>query len=615
MYDRFKNLSNNQIMKPKQFIHAAFVLLVSSIISLTAIAQKSSASSPQKLMSIVDNYWKDFTRLNPLFATQNGINDYNDQLEIFIGQSYISQSISFNKKYLALIKSLDKKKLNARDLLTADLLQYVLQRDLEGLALGMQGIGSIERPVDQFVFSFPTRFATMASGAGAIPFRSVRDYENFLHRMQAFPQWIDAAIENMNRGIKKGNLSPKASMRKVPAQLKPLFEGSAETNIFYRPITAIPDSFSAADKQRLQLEYVKSINELIKPAYKKLHDYFVDTYIPKSRTNSGLLDNSGGKKEYRYWVKLWTTTEMPPDEIFDLGLKEVARIRKEMDSIKRVTGFDGDLKAFFDYVRTDKKFFPFGTEEEVLGRFRSFEDKMKPALRNLFNLVPKAGFEVRATEKFRQAGANAQYMQPSRDGSRPGIFYEVIPDAKRYNYHDMETLFLHEAIPGHHFQIALQQEMDIPEFMKASFFGAYVEGWALYAETLGKDLGMFTDPYQYLGRLGADMERSVRLVVDVGMHHKGWTREKAIQFVLDNQPVTSAVAEQRIERYMVTPGQALSYKIGEQKILALRKYAKDKLATTFDIREFHDEILKDGAMPLNILEDKIKRWVVAKSGQ
>ena len=599
-------------MKPKQFIHAAFVLLVSSIISLTAIAQKSSASSSQKLMSIVDNYWKDFTRLNPLFATQNGINDYNDQLEIFIGQSYITQSISFNKRYLALIKSLDKKILNDEDLLAAELLKYIVERDLEGLALGLYNLSHIERPVNQFVFSFPTRFATMASGAGPIPFRTTRDYENFIQRMRIFPKWIDAAIENMNRGIRNGNLSPKAAMLKVPAQLKPLFEGSAESSIFYKPVTTMPDIFTASDKQSLQNKYVKAINDFMKPAYKRLHDYFINTYIPKSRSTTGLQNNKGGRNEYKYWIKFWTTTEMPPDKIFELGITEVARIRKEMDSIKIVTGFSGDLKAFFEYVRTDRKFFPFNSEEEVLDRFRSFENKMKPALNTLFNLVPKAGFEVRATEKFRQAGANAQYMQPSRDGTRPGIFYEVIPDAKQYNYHDMETLFLHEAIPGHHFQIALQQEMDLPEFMKATFFGAYAEGWALYAETLGKDLGMFNDPYQYLGRLNADMERSVRLVVDVGMHHKGWTREQAIQYVLENQPVSSAVAEQRIERYMITPGQALSYKIGEQKILSLRKYAQKKLGTAFDIREFHDEILKDGGLPLSILQDKIERWVAVK---
>jgi uncharacterized protein (DUF885 family) len=599
-------------MKPKQLIYTAFILLVSFIIYATAIAQKSSPGTSLILQSIVDNYWKDFTRLNPLFATQNGINDYNDQLEIPINKSYINQSISFNKRYLRLIKTVNKKNLNDKDLLVAELFKYVVERDLERLALGLYYSSHVDRPVDQFVFSFPTRFATMASGAGLIPFHTVRDYENFINRMQLFPKWIDAAIENMNRGISNGNLSPKAAMLKVPAQLKPLFEGSAESSIFYKPVTTMPDSFTASDKQILQIKYVNAINDFIKPAYKKLHDYFVNTYIPQSRTTTGLQNNKTGKNEYKSWIKFWTTTETPPNKIFELGITEVARIRKEMDSIKTVTGFSGDLKAFFNYVRTDKKFFPFSSEEEVLERFRGFESRMKPAINSLFNLVPKAGFEVRATEKFRQAGANAQYMQPSRDGTIPGIFYEVIPDATKYNYHDMETLFIHEAIPGHHFQVALQQEMDVPEFMKATFFGAYAEGWALYAETLGRDLGMFDDPYQYLGRLNADMERSVRLVVDVGMHHKGWTREQAIQYVLENQPVSSAIAEQRIERYMVTPGQALSYKIGEQKIISLRKYAQSKLGAAFNIREFHDEILKDGGLPLSILQDKIERWVAVK---
>lgn len=602
-------------MQLKRFIYTVFILFIISMFVLNTVAQKISVSPSQKLQSIADNYWKEYTQLNPLVATQNGINDYNEQLEIPISKPYTSQAIRLNEKYIKSLKSINKEKLNSQDWLTAELLKYILERDLVGLKLGMYYSNSIERPVDQFVFSFPTRFATMASGAGPIPFRSVKDYENFILRMKAFPGWVNVAIENMNKGIRKKNLSPKAAMIKVLAQLKPLFEGSIETNIFYKPITTMPDSFSTADKQRLQTGYIKAINEYIKPAYKKLHDYFIGTYIPKSRTTTGLVNNPGGKKEYQYWVKYWTTTEMSPDEIFELGLREVARIRKEMDSIKTVIGYNGDMKSFFNYVRTDRKFFPFNTEEEVLDRFRSFEDQMKPGLKNLFNLVPKARFEVRATEKFRQAGANAQYMRPSRDGTRPGIFYEVIPDALKYNYYDMETLFLHEAIPGHHFQIALQQELDLPEFIKAAFFGAYGEGWALYAETLGKNLGMFTDPYQYLGRLGADMERSVRLVVDVGMHHKGWTREQAIQYVLDNQPVSTNVAEQRIERYMVTPGQALSYKIGEQKIFTLRKYAQDKLGTAFDIREFHDEILKDGSMPLSILEEKIKRWVAAKSAE
>jgi uncharacterized protein (DUF885 family) len=280
-----------------------------------------------------------------------------------------------------------------------------------------------------------------------------------------------------------------------------------------------------------------------------------------------------------------------------------------MDSIRSATGFKGDLPAFFDFVKTDRQFFPFTTEQEVLDRFRSFQVRMAPALSRMFNLTPRAGFEIRATEKFRQAGANAQYIRPARDGSRPGVFYEVIPDPLTYNSIGMETVFLHEAIPGHHFQVALQQEMTLPEFRGSAFFAAFAEGWGLYAETLGSQLGMYTDPYQYLGRLNADMERSVRLVVDVGIHYKGWPREKAIDYLVANQAMTRETAEQRVERFMVLPGQALSYKIGEQKILFLRGLAQQKLGAAFDIREFHDQVLKDGAMPLDVLDQKIRRWI------
>lgn len=593
------------------------VILVSFVILAYSckVTVPTTSNTSAKLTGVVNNYWNDYLQLNPLAATQNGVNDYNHQLEIPISSTYIQKAKAFNLRYIDSLKKINKKELKAQELLIADLLEYVLKRDVQGLERGMYYSTSIERPVDQFVFSFPTRFATMASGAGAIPFRTVKDYEDFLERIKQFSSWIDTAISAMNRGLAKGNVNPKASMLKVPPQLVPLYNSDAQSHIFYKPINAIPDNFSGADKQRLQTAYTKAINETVKPAYRKLHDYLVNEYIPKARTSTGLINNPGGREEYLYWIHYWTTTDMTPDAVFELGIKEVARIRREMDSIKTLTGFTGDLSAFFQYVKTDPKFFPFKTEEEVLNRFRSFEGRMQPSLSKMFRLVPKATFEVRATEKFRQAGANAQYMRPSRDGSKPGIFYEVIPDPATYNYFDMETLYIHEAIPGHHFQIALQQEAPIPEFMKNASFSAFSEGWALYAEKLGKELGMFTDPYQYLGHLNADMERAARLVVDAGMHHKGWTREEAIKYVLENQPVIPAIAEQRIERYMVTPGQALSYKIGEQKILELKKEAQQKLGPAFDIRDFHDEMLKDGAMPLRILEDKMRRWINKKQRQ
>ena len=364
-----------------------------------------------------------------------------------------------------------------------------------------------------------------------------------------------------------------------------------------------------AAKAKLIKDYTEAIETIIKPAYKKLHDYLKRTISPIPAAILGLLDNSNGAKEYAYWLKYYTTKNITADEIFALGESEVARIRKEMDSLKSLTGFKGDLKAFFQYIKTDKKFFPFKTEAEVLDRFKSFEAFMEPQLKKMFNLRPKMEFEVRATEKFRAAGANAQYNVGSRDGSRPGIFYETVPNPLAYNYFSMESLYIHEAIPGHHFQSGLQVEGDLPEFRKAYWTSAFGEGWALYAETLGKELGMYTDPYQYMGHLNSEIERAVRLVVDAGMHHKGWTREQAIAYVLENQPVTEEVAIQRIERYMVTPGQAVSYKIGQLSILAMRKKAQEKLGDKFDIRAFHDEMLREGCLPLVIMEKHMDRWM------
>lgn len=591
-------------MKIKQTTFLFIALL--NLSSFQLLAQK--INQPIQLESLLEQYSKEYYALNPLQATEAGINDYNDQIEITISEDYIKKAKGLNQKYLSQLAAFNKTGLTASELLSIDVLTYKLKSEKERLnnSLGFY------RPVDQFVFSFSTRFATLGSGAGFVPFNTEKDYRNFISRMKDFQVWVDQAIANMKKGVSQNNTNPRAAMQKVPAQLKPLFEGAVEANVFYKPLLKIPSNLDRVAAVQLKKDYTDAIETIIKPSYKKLHDYIVTGYIPKARTTSGLLDNDKGKKEYELWLKFYTTTNITAEQIFTLGLSEVARIRKEMDSVKTLVGFEGDLKSFFEYVKTNSKFFPFKTEEEVLDRFRSFLDKMSPQLNLLFNLTPKAKFEVLATEKFRAAGANAQYMQPSRDGKKPGIFYEVIRDPATYNYFAMEDLFIHEAIPGHHYQVAIQQEADIPEFRKTYFTSAFGEGWALYAESLGKELGMYTDPYQYLGRLNGEIERAVRLVVDAGIHYKGWSREKAIAYVLENQPVSSAEAEQRIERYMVTAGQAVSYKIGELKIFELREMAKKKLGNMFDIKEFHNEVLKDGCLPLIILETKINRWIESK---
>src|SRR6187401_1038273 len=584
-------------------------ILIATLALLTGFSQSSFRSTPpSQLEALLEQYSKEYYALNPLEGTQAGINDYNNQIEITISEEYIKKAKALNHKYLNQLGVINKAGLTASELLSIDVLTSKLKSENERLNSSL----GFYRPVDQFVFSFPTRFATLGSGAGFIPFNTEKDYRNFISRMKGLQTWVDQAIANMRKGVEQNNTNPKAAMEKVPPQLKPLFESAVQENVFYKPLLKLPNDLDSAAAIQLKKDYTSAIENIIKPAYKKLHDFIVTEYIPKARKTSGLLDNYKGKKEYELWLKHYTTTTITAGQIFNLGLSEVSRIRKEMDAVKTQVGFKGDLKSFFQYVRTDPKFFPFKTEEEVLDRFRSFLDKMSPQLNSLFNLTPKAKFEVRATEKFRAAGANAQYMQPSRDGKRPGIFYEVINDPAQYNYFSMESLFIHEAIPGHHYQAAIQQEADIPEFRKAYWTSAFGEGWALYAESLGNELGMYTDPYQYLGRLNGEIERAVRLVVDAGIHYKGWSREKAIAYVLENQPVSSVEAEQRVERYMVTAGQAVSYKVGELKIIELRERAKKKLGNKFDIKEFHDEVLKDGCLPLIILETKINRWIESK---
>jgi uncharacterized protein (DUF885 family) len=381
-------------------------------------------------------------------------------------------------------------------------------------------------------------------------------------------------------------------------------------SIFWEPVVNMSDSISESDKSRLTNAYANAIQNKVVPTYKKLHDFLRDEYIPKTRTSSGFSDLPGGKEHYEHLVNFWTTTTLTPDEIFKIGETEVQRIRQEMEKIKTQVGFKGNLKAFFEYVNDNKKFRPYKTAEEVIAGYNAIHVKMEPQLKKLFNMVPKTGFEVRQTEAFRAASSSAEYNPGTPDGSRPGIFYVPILDATEYNYTGMETLFLHEAIPGHHYQIALQYENEtLPKFRRFLWYGAYGEGWALYTESLGKELGLYTDPYQYFGNLGDEIHRAIRLVVDVGLHAKGWTREQAIKYMMDNEAISEQNAVSEIERYMAIPGQALSYKIGQLKILELRKKASEALGNDFNIASFHDEVLKYGCLPLDVLEAIISEWI------
>ncbi len=557
--------------------------------------------------TIFEKYYDESMRLFPFLATANGVSAYNDQFPIDISDSYRDTLKQFFNKYKTMLNGVDTSKLSDKDRTSFDILNWDIDRSLDFFAFADNLM-----PINQFDCKILS-LGQLGSGEGSQPFKTAADYEAWLRRISHFPAWADTAMSNMRRGMAQGWVLPKSLVVKVLPQLKPMAENPTATHLFFQPIGKLTKNttISDADKARLKTEYTKMVNENIKPTYKKLYDFIQKEYLPKARTTSGISTVPNGAAYYASLVKFYTTTDMTPDQIFELGQKEVARIRSEMETVKAQVGFKGDLKAFFKHVTEgEAKLRPFTKPEDVLANFNAIHEKMKPTLEKQFELVPKTSFEVRRTEAFREASASAEYNQGNPEQNRPGIFYVPIPDVKAYNLFQDESLFLHEAIPGHHYQIMLQAEdAKLPKFRRYLWYSAYGEGWALYTEGLGKELGLYTDPYQYFGRLGAEMHRAIRLVVDVGLHAKGWTREEAIKYDLDNEADSEANIIAEIERYMAIPGQALSYKVGEQKILQLKKEAMDKLGTKFDIRKFHNAVLEDGCVPLAILEKKMARFI------
>jgi uncharacterized protein (DUF885 family) len=417
----------------------------------------------------------------------------------------------------------------------------------------------------------------------------------------------------MKKGMAQQVVLPKALTEKVIPEFQDLITTNPTDNLYYSAIKLMPKTIPAAKQKELAAAYAQVISQKLVPQFQKMVTFLQNDYLPACRTTSGIGELSFGKKLYAVYAKQWTTTTLDPETIHQLGLKEVARLQAEMEVVKKQVGYTGSLKEFMNEVRTSPKLKPFTTPEQVLANFDRIYLKIKPNVDRLFSVQPKTKFEIRRTEAFRENSASAEYVQGTADGTRPGIFYVPIPDAKNYNVLEDEDLFLHEAIPGHHFQVSLQQESTtLPDFRKFNWFGAYGEGWALYTESLGKELGLYQDPYQYLGMLNDEMHRAIRLVVDTGIHCKGWTREQAIAYSMNNEAGGEASITAEIERYMAIPGQALSYKIGQLKILELRHKAESQMGKQFDIKKFHEKVLESGVMPLALLESKMNAWMAAE---
>lgn len=569
-------------------------------------ATRSPKTASASLAALFEAYWEEQAKLFPLAATAEGDNRYNDQLPNDQTRAFRQQEQQFYQRYLVQLNRMERGKLSANDALNYEVFRYELETSLAGLKQLTWML-----PFDQ-TSGLPQSMAQFGSGSGAQPFKTAKDYDNWLNRVHGFTAWTDSAIGNFRQGMARGVVLPKALVVKIIPQLDALAAPDPTKSVFYGPIAKLPATLPAADKERLTTAYQRAIGTELVPAYQKLSAFLKTEYLPKARATTGFGDLPGGPEAYRYAVKYATTTDKTPEEIYQTGLSEVKRLRTEMERVKQEVGFQGDLPAFFAYMKNDPKFRPYKTPQEVLAGFEAIHQRMEPNLKKLFGRVPKTPFEVRQTEAYRAASASAQYFAGSPDGTRPGIFYVPILDATQYNVTalpPMEDVFLHEAIPGHHYQISLQNEnTSLPKFRRFGGYSAFSEGWALYCESLGKELGLYTDPYQYVGSLGGEMHRAIRLVVDVGMHAKGMTREQAIKYMLDNEVISEQLATAEIERYMARPGQALSYKTGQLKIRELRARYEKQLGKKFDLRAFHDELLAGGSMPLAILERHMDAW-------
>lgn len=565
-------------------------------------------AAEQHLTELVEAYWEEYLALNPLNATFIGDNRFNDRLENSIGPRFLADTLALDKKYLEQLSGIDPAALSGQARLTYDIFKLDREQAIEGTRFPSELL-----PINQS-FGLPSLFAQMGAASGLQPFVTVKDYDDWLKRVADYVVWSDQAIVNMRAGIARGVVQPRIVMEKVLPQLAAMLTSDPTQSVFYRPVTQ-PADFSAQDRQRLTAAFTKAISEQIVPAYRRLHSFVRDEYLPRTRTTVALTSLPQGVEWYAYLVKLQTTTTLTPDQIHELGLKEVARIRGEMDQVMRQVGFKGDLAAFFAQLRSDPRFY-YTTADDLLNGYRALKDQVAAATPRRFAIQPKADFEIRAVEEFRaQSAAGASYRPATPDGKRPGVFYVNTFDLKSRPRYSMRAIYLHEAIPGHHFQFSIQQELEnLPRFRRFGGYTAYSEGWGLYSESLGKELGLYEDPYDYFGALGAEVFRAVRLVVDTGLHTKGWTREQAIEYMSANAPVGPSDAVSEIERYIANPGQALAYKVGELRLKELRAHAAERLGDAFDVREFHTQVLNDGALPLEVLAAKLDRWIVERRG-
>ncbi|PKF56393.1 DUF885 domain-containing protein [Alteromonadales bacterium alter-6D02] len=565
---------------------------------------KTSTDENVNFITLADQLFEEQLQLYPMAAVYSGDYRYNDLFVDNLSDDFLKKTHNLNVKYTAYLNSIERDKLSAERKISYDILQRELERALDEESFPGRFI-----PFTQFS-SLMSTMAQLGSGQGAQPFESVENYQQFLRRLTGYLAWFDSAKARLSQGANSKVVLPRVLVNRILPQLQAQIVDDVTQSIFYQPINNMPESFSAEDKAEITKQYQTFINTQLIPAYQDLYQFIEEEYLPHTRATAGYSSLPSGLPWYQFLANGHTTTDMPVEDIHQLGLSEVKRILTEMDKVRQQVQFDGDLKEFFEHLSSEPQFF-FSEKQQLIEGYNLYKERIDAVLPQYFDVTPKTPYVVKAVEAFReQSAAGASYSPGNPDGSRPGTFYVNTYNLKAQPKWGMMTLSLHEAAPGHHFQISIQQELEgLPKFQRFGMQTAFIEGWALYSEQLGIEMGLFDDPYQLFGKLADEMLRAMRLVVDTGLHAKGWSRAQAIQYMLDNSAMAKSDVVSEVERYMALPGQALSYKIGQLKIMQLRQYAQEQLGEQFDIKQFHNQVLLDGALPLAILENKINDWV------
>ena len=562
-----------------------------------------SAKARKQLDLIADQYYDAKARSEPVSATENGDTRFDDQVGLAIAPKMRARQFALYRGYLKRLQAIDRMELDLGAQTNYDILDFELKS-----ALSFEHIPEHLLPLNQ-MDSVPLTLANYASGEAAQRLTTVKEYRAYLNRLNQLPAWTDQAIVNMREGIKTGIVLQKAPALSMLPQFQKLVSPTPEASIFYTAIKKMPAAFSARDKAELTRAYRATIANKLTPALKRLSSFLEKEYLPATRTSTGWSELPGGREWYQLAVAAQTTTSLTPDQIHEIGLKEVARIQDQYAIVGPKMGYTGPAAELPGWVAKQDKYRPFKSEKEIIDVYRKLDATLRTKLPAMFTLMPKAPLDLRLEPELTRETASDHYTAPAADGSRPGVFWSVVNDPTKYGSTGMVTLFLHEGQPGHHFHIALLQEMNLPNFRKFGGNNAFTEGWALYAETLGKEMGLFDKPEDYFGHLNDEMLRAARLVVDTGIHSKGWSREKAIQYMRDTLGDSEEVTRSAVERYMVWPGQALGYKIGSMKIAELRLRAQTALGAKFSLPQFHEVVLQDGTMPLALLEAKVDRWI------